>query len=484
MRRALVASFVAAFLVCVPGASALPRSFVGLYGDDAFYGDSSYRADQFAAEARLGVGIIRQPFEWSAVERSPGRFDFSDYDGFVADAARAGISVMPILIAPPQFRSSRPADSQSRAMFPPQSNDAYATFVGAAVARYGPTGSFWQTHPDVPFLPIHAWQVWNEPNIPNFWRSGVNAKEYVALLRAGSRAIRAADPGAEVVAAGLPNSSLGVPFLTYLDRMYRAGAKGLFDTLAIHPYSRDVHGLLDLVEHARSTMDRWDDGSRLWITEFGWSTGGDASAFRVSQRGQSDRIAAALSGLVAQRRALKLRGFVLFKWKDSVAPPEMSGDPWPLHTGLLDSGGAPKRGLWTFGRLVQALRMPSADWPPGAAAEARVSKRTVRLSPLGFAAVSLGCRSQDLGACQGVLRLTTVRAVRCGSSSLLAGTKLGAARFRIAVPPAIAPVRLRPTAAAAAKCAGRVRVRATVAPDERAQTAAAAPAVEFDLKTR
>src|SRR3954454_6482768 len=104
MRRAVLASIVFAMLACAPGASALPRSFVGIYGDDAFYGDSSYRQTQFADEARLGVGIIRQPLEWSRVEREPGRFDFSDYDGFVGDAARAGISVMPTLSAPPSFR--------------------------------------------------------------------------------------------------------------------------------------------------------------------------------------------------------------------------------------------------------------------------------------------------------------------------------------------------------------------------------------------
>src|SRR3954467_9394241 len=313
-------------------AAAVPRSFVGIYDEDA-----SGLADQ----ARLGVGIVRQPFDWSRVERAPGGYDFSAYDDYVAAAATAGVSVLPVLAGPPEFRSSRPPHSSSHAMFPPASNAAYADYVAAAVRRYGPTGSFWSSHPGVPFLPIHAWQVWNEPNIPNWWRSGVNAKRYVTLLRAGASAIRAADPGAEVVAAGLPNSNLGVPFLTYLNRMYRAGAKGLFDTLAIHPYSRDVRGLLRLAESARVVMNRWRDRSRLWITEFGWSTGGDASAFRVSARGQADRIAASLSALIAERHALRLRGFIFFKWRDSVAPPDLGSDPWPMQTGLLDADGAP-----------------------------------------------------------------------------------------------------------------------------------------------
>src|SRR3954447_26944130 len=83
-------------------AAAVPRSFVGLYDEGA---------GGLADQARLGVGIVRQPFDWSRVERSPGQYDFSVYDDYVAKAAAAGISVLPILSRPPEFRSSRPRGS-------------------------------------------------------------------------------------------------------------------------------------------------------------------------------------------------------------------------------------------------------------------------------------------------------------------------------------------------------------------------------------
>jgi hypothetical protein len=335
----------------------------------------------------------------------------------------------------------------------------------------------------VPYLPIHSWQVWNEPNIPNFWRSGPDAKRYVALLKAGAAAIRAADPSAEVVAGGLPNSSLGVPFLVYLEQMYEAGAKGSFDTLAVHPYSPDVAGLLSLVESARTLMDRHGDRSPLWITEFGWSTGGDASAFRVSERGQANRIAAALPALVAERRMLRLRGFILFKWKDSPAPPGSPSDPWPLHTGLLDAGGAPKRGFWAFARVVQALRRSAASWPPGSAELTRISRRTVRLSPRGNAAVGLGCGSDEAGACAGTLRLRTAGPLSCGGVSRAAGSQVGAATFRVFVAPSVVPVRLTDAARALTRCAGRIRVRATAATQGSARTSVAR-AVEFVIRAR
>jgi hypothetical protein len=481
--RAVLAVLACLFAAAPAAQAGLPRGFVGLYGDDAFFGDPGYRSRQLAMESSVGVETVRQPLEWWRVERTPGNFDFSEYDGYVAAAASARVNVLPVLMGPPEFRSSRPPGSRSRAMFPPEDNSDFAAFAGAAVRRYGASGSFWRTHTDVPYLPIHSWQVWNEPNIPNFWRSGPNAKRYVALLDAGATAIHAADPSAEVVAGGLPNSKLGVPFLDYLERMYKAGAKGSFDTLAVHPYSPDVAGLLALVESARMLMDRYGDRSPLWITEFGWSTGGDASAFRVSERGQANRIAAALSALVAERRMLRLRGFILFKWKDSLAPPELAGDPWPLHTGLLDADGAPKRGFWAFARTVHGLRRNAASWPPGSAELARVSRRTVRLSPQGYAAVGLGCGSDEAGACAGTLRLRTAGPLGCGGVSRAAGSQLGAATFRVVVAPSVVPVRLTGAARALTRCAGRIRVRATVAKPGSAQTPGAR-AVEFVLRAR
>jgi hypothetical protein len=483
MRRALLLVGMGVLALGPAVHAAVPRSFVGVYDEDP---------GGLADQARVGVGIVRQPFDWSRVERSPGRYEFSVYDDYVARAATAGVSVLPIL--------ARLPGPGSQVVDP----SAYAAFVSAAVRRYGPSGSFWAAHPEVPFLPIHVWQLWNEPNIPNWWPGGgVSAKAYVAVLRAGARAVRAVDRGAEVVAAGLPDSSLGAPLLTYLQRMYRAGAKGVFDTLAIHPYARDVRGLLALAERTRAVMNRWSDRSRLWITEFGWSTGGGASAFRVSRRGQADRIAGSLSALIAERRALRLRGFVFFSWKDAVAPPDLGSDPWPLHTGLLDADGAPKPGFWAFARVVGMLR---AGAHGGGSAEAtELSRRTVRLSPLGFAAVGLGCRLPQTGACGGVLRLRSARTVACGGRRIAAGAPVGSAEFQIAVAPAIEPVRVRSAARRTLDCAGRIRVRATAAPANGASaaaahaasgadaaaahsangaSAAAARSVEFDLRAR
>src|SRR3954464_1611134 len=89
-------------------AAAVPRSFVGIYDED-----TSGLADQ----ARLGVGIVRQPFDMARVEDE----GWAPYDDYVTRAANAGVSVLPILIRRPELG-------------PPASNAAFADFAGAAVA--------------------------------------------------------------------------------------------------------------------------------------------------------------------------------------------------------------------------------------------------------------------------------------------------------------------------------------------------------------
>jgi hypothetical protein len=222
-------------------------------------------------------------------------------------------------------------------------------------------------------------------------------------------------------------------------------------------------------------MSRWHDRSRLWITEFGWSTGGDPSAFRVSERGQADRISETLSALVAERSALRLRGFVLFKWRDSVPAVDATSDPWPLQAGLLDAAGQPKRGFWAFARVVEALR----DGAKAGTGRTHVSLRPLRVSPLGFATVRLGCSSPQTGACGGRLNLRSTRTVRCGGEVLRSGFALGTSAFSVAVAPAMVPVRLRAVAARVIRCAGRIAVRVTTS-----RSAAASRSADLVLRRR
>jgi hypothetical protein len=203
----------AAAMVAAPAAADAPAGFIGVYSEDLAAADAGATA---ATQHEAGVRTIRLPFMWSAIEVAPGVYDFSHYDAVVRAAAAVGMTVLPTLLDAPSFRSARPPGTTR--IFPPTVPADLGVFGAVLVHRYGEGGTFWQQHPELAPAPIRAWQVWNEPNLPFFWPDGPDPAGYAALLKAAAAGIRAADPGAEIVAAGLPDSDVGMPFEEYMRR--------------------------------------------------------------------------------------------------------------------------------------------------------------------------------------------------------------------------------------------------------------------------
>ncbi len=332
----------------------VPRSFFGVVSEDIFWASPAGRQSLLDEVQGMGAGTIRQTFDWSLVELAPGLYDWTKYDLWMADLARRGIDVLPTLFNPPAFRSSAPPVPE-RGTYPPRSNDEFAEFALQVVRRYGPGGSFWDSRPDLPRRPLRSYQIWNEPNLKSFWPTGSNPEAYVAMLRTVGSAIRSADPGAEVVAAGLPESPNNMPVKEFVRRMYRAGAKGAFNTIAVHPYSSSADRSFDIVYNLRKLMDAHGDAaSRIWVSEIGWADKGPAAQFTVGARGQYEMVRRVFATLVGQSERLKLRGIVYFNWRDA-APHGGRADFWGMHTGLYEIGGKPKPALEGYSSTVRTL---------------------------------------------------------------------------------------------------------------------------------
>jgi hypothetical protein len=296
------------------------------------------------------VRLLRQTFDWAQIELAPGSYDFSFYDSFVGDAARAGITVLPILFHAPAFRARQSATFA----YPPTKYSDLGDFGAVVVKRYGPNGTFWNDHPDIPKTPIRAVQQWNEPNLKAYWGGKPNAKQYTALLKAAYKPVKAADRSIEIVSAGMPESRIGVKLKTFIPAMYKAGAKKWFDTLAINPYGRSANAVMNNVKNVRNIMRQYHDSARIWATELGWSDTGPRSPQRVGAQGQAKQIDKLVKSMVRQRRSLKLRGFVYFGWRDGA--PYLGGkDFWGLHTGLLNLDGQPKPAYSAFQKAVAAV---------------------------------------------------------------------------------------------------------------------------------
>ena len=353
--RALIIVGALASLAIPASSATAGNEFAGIVANDVYSGSASYRAKQFAAQQAAGIGIVRQTLPWAAVEIAPGNYDFTPFDGFVAEAARHNIRVLPVLFDPPPFRSSRPKGASKYTYFP-KSNADMAEFARTVVARYGPDGTFWRSHTELPNLAINAYQIWNEPNLKAYSGGKPNAGQYVAMLKAVSPAIKQVDPAAEIVTAGLPDSRLSKPNLyKYIQQMYSAGVKGSFDTLGINPYAPTASGLISKLKKIRGIMSKnGDSESSIWVTELGWSDVGPGSPFRAGKGGQAKRVKQAIAALKRAETSLKLRGFFYFAWKDG-AVYRGGKDFWGLHTGLLRKNGSRKPAFTAFKQAVAAL---------------------------------------------------------------------------------------------------------------------------------
>jgi hypothetical protein len=358
VRKPAVAAAALALLVagCGGGERHEPperAGFVGLVSEDVFDGDAAYRDSELARQARAGVGLLRQPFYWGLVETSPGRFDFSKLDSYVEAVTRHRIRLLPILFGTPDFGSSAPPPGRrSRGTYPPKSPAAFARFAAAAGRRYGPGGSFWSEHAGLPAMPIRSWQVWNEPNLPQFWASGPDPAAYAKLLRPAAAAIRQADPGARVVSAGLSFSRHGIPFERFLRALYAAGAGDWIDVVAVHPYAPDATATVGLVERARRLLRELGRSEPIWVTEFGWASGGPPSQFTVDEAGQASRTEATIRALERRRAELGLAGIVYYNWHDR-PPSADQPDFFGLNTGLVRDDGTAKPALEAFTRATR-----------------------------------------------------------------------------------------------------------------------------------
>jgi hypothetical protein len=307
------AALCAALLLAAPAqARSVPRGWLGVQADGPLTEAGNPFASEWSLMAASGAESVRAAFDWRAAQPAAGGpIDFTPMDAVVAAAAARGLPVLPVVHRTPRWAAARPRDGAASA---PRGTAAYTRFLTALVARYGPRGSLWAQHPGLRRVPIRDWQIWNEPNLTRYWTSQPFARPYVKLLGASRRALRAADPGSRTILAGLPNESW-----IALRSIYRAGGRGTFDIVALHPYTGRPRNVIRLVEFARREMRRFHDGRRpVWLTELSWpasqgKTGG-VQGFITTERGQADRLRLALSLLARGRKRLRIGRVVWYTW--------------------------------------------------------------------------------------------------------------------------------------------------------------------------
>jgi hypothetical protein len=224
--------------------------------------------------ADAGIGWVRLNWSWKDLQPEAGPFHFEQFDLAAERAAEHQINLLPILTAVPAWASTAPAEliAERGSLSPvdryrPRHLDDWLTYVRTVVERYDADG-----HDDAPGSPRLAyWEVWNEPNLGQFWPPAPDVEEYVGLLSETHAEIMAADPTATVVLGGLAGSGTD-----YLQAVYDAGGAAFFDVVSVHLYIHptlgSVEGLHGALDDTRDVLDRNGDSDvPIWLTEIGWS---------------------------------------------------------------------------------------------------------------------------------------------------------------------------------------------------------------------
>ncbi len=161
--------------------------------------------------AAAGFKWVRMDLLWEATERDKGVYDFSAYDRLAVALGKFHIRALFIL-----DYGNRLYDEG----LPPHTDAGRAAFskwAAAAVKHFAGKG--------------YIWELWNEPNIDQFWKPKPDVEQYIALAKSVGPALRSAAPGEAFI--GPATSTIDLKFI---EACCKAGLLESWDALSMHPY--------------------------------------------------------------------------------------------------------------------------------------------------------------------------------------------------------------------------------------------------------
>ncbi len=327
-----------AILICSTaaalGIAAAPATAAPSYGvvNQGILGDTDFERME-----QGGVETLRFLIRWRQVEPTPGAYDWSSVDSVVAGAEAHGIRLLPIVYGSPEWID----EAENHApVGDPDEEVAWQGFVTALATRYGST--------------IRRWQIWNEPNFDVYWEPPQSAAAYARLVEISAASIRAVNPRARIVLAGVAAVRDGTPWAGFLRDVYAVrGVRRSFDFVGFHPYSPNIRILRAQIERIRRLLDRvGDPRARLAITEIGWASDGERPRpLVVGPQMQASLLRRSFALLSQPGRGWHISDVQWYAWQDSRAIEDLC--VFCEHAGLFDFDGQPKLAWAAFRRAVR-----------------------------------------------------------------------------------------------------------------------------------
>lgn len=303
------------------------KDFLGVNAHFLWFTPEQY-LQQMQMWKALGLEWTRVDLHWDRHEPTEGQYRLSELDGVVSALDQQGLRSVFYLVGSAPHATSAPADSPVPDQYPPKDRALFANTMAMFAKRY-PS--------------VDAWQVWNEPNLPSFWRPYEDAEDYGRLLLATAQALREVDPNKPVVMGGMAYfSQMPVKGGLMLEELGKLGVQRLGTVVAYHPYSQepeyDEPGSNDFILRSQqlNTTLRSVQVPAIWATEWGWSSYSGPKELQeiIGEQGQADYVLRRL----ALMSALDFDRIFLF----ALADLDSRATARDQHYGLLDQQGQPK----------------------------------------------------------------------------------------------------------------------------------------------
>lgn len=200
--------------------------------------------------AQVGYNFVRMDFSWGATERSVGEYNFDGYDQLVASMAKRDIRCLFI------FDYSNRLYDDGLSPHTDAGRKAFAKWAAAAAKHFAGKNVIWE--------------IWNEPNISQFWKPKPSAEDWAALALEVIPAVKQADPRAFII--GPASSTFPWP---YFQVLADKGVLNKLDAVSVHPYRQNNPETVEKdYQRLRLLIDRHSDHYIPIVSgEWGFSTG-------------------------------------------------------------------------------------------------------------------------------------------------------------------------------------------------------------------
>jgi hypothetical protein len=195
---------------------------------------------------------------WADIEPSKGQWRFEKLDGYVSLAQQHGTGILLTLGGSPRWASARPNEPSNYSpgfTAEPLSIDDWRSYVKTVTLRYKGR--------------IQAYEIWNEPNLPDYWRGTTD--QMLTLTKEASLIIRGVDPQALVVSPSA-TADYGIPWLA---EFLKKGGGQYVDVIGFHfyvnPHTLPPEDMLPVIQHVHEVLaDNGLANKPVWNTETGW----------------------------------------------------------------------------------------------------------------------------------------------------------------------------------------------------------------------